>query len=90
MTPRDITPAGQRRLRTLNLAAAALHLTQAIAVVILATDFVLPITAAYLAAGTGAEIDNEHVTAAIQQEYRKLGRLLPTPDTDGQCQEIRR
>ncbi len=48
------------------------------------------ITAAYLAAGTGAEIDNEHVTAAIQQEYRKLGRLLPTPDTDGECQEIRR
>ena len=53
MTPRDITPAGQRRLRTLNLAAAALHLTQAIAVVILATDFVLPITAAYLAGPPG-------------------------------------
>lgn len=41
------------RLRTLNLAAAALHLVQAIVVVILATDFSLPITAAYLAGPPG-------------------------------------
>jgi hypothetical protein len=36
------------------------------------------ITAAYLAAETGSDIDEGHVSAAIQQEYRKLGRLLPT------------
>lgn len=53
MTPREITHAEERRLRTLNLAAAALHLVQAIVVVILATDFSLPITAAYLAGPPG-------------------------------------
>ena len=36
------------------------------------------ITAAYLAAETKTPIDDTHITAAIQQEYRKLGRLLPT------------
>ena len=36
------------------------------------------ITAAYLAAETRSPIDDTHITAAIQQEYRKLGRLLPT------------
>ena len=36
------------------------------------------ITAAYLAAETNTPIDDTHITAAIQQEYRKLGRLLPT------------
>jgi hypothetical protein len=35
------------------------------------------ITAAYLAAGSDSLIDDSHVVAAIQQEYRKLGRLLP-------------
>jgi ATPase family associated with various cellular activities (AAA) len=35
------------------------------------------ITAAYLAAGSESAIGDAHVTAAIQQEYRKLGRLLP-------------
>jgi hypothetical protein len=35
------------------------------------------ITAAYLAAGSQSPIDDGHVMAAIQQEYRKLGRLLP-------------
>jgi ATPase family associated with various cellular activities (AAA) len=39
------------------------------------------ITAAYLAAETGSAIDDEHLTAAIQQEYRKLRRLLPTTDS---------
>ena len=53
MTTRTITPAEQRRLRTLNLAAAALHLAQAVAVVVLATDFALPITASYLAGPPG-------------------------------------
>lgn len=53
MTIRTITPAEQRRLRTLNLAAAALHLAQAVAVVVLATDFSLPITASYLSGPPG-------------------------------------
>lgn len=53
MSTRTITPAEQGRLRTLNVAAAALHLAQAIAVVVLATDFALPITASYLAGPPG-------------------------------------
>ncbi|MHC9293562.1 ATP-binding protein [Mycobacterium sp. LTG2003] len=36
------------------------------------------ITAAYLAAETGSAIGSDHIGAAIHQEYRKLGRLLPT------------
>lgn len=38
----------QRRLRILNIAAAVLHVAQAGAVVVLATDFALPVTASYL------------------------------------------
>lgn len=53
MTSREITASEQARLRTLNLGAAALHLAQAIAVVILATAFTLPITASYLAGPPG-------------------------------------
>lgn len=53
MSTRTITPAEQGRLRTLNLAAAALHLGQAVAVVVLANDFVIPISAAYLAGPPG-------------------------------------
>ena len=34
------------------------------------------ITAAYLAADTGSDVSAGHVGAAIQQEYRKLGRLV--------------
>ncbi|HSN44083.1 MAG TPA: heliorhodopsin HeR [Propionibacteriaceae bacterium] len=53
MTTRTITTPEKRRLRTLNLGAAALHLAQAIAVVALATDFTLPITASYMAGPPG-------------------------------------
>jgi len=42
------------------------------------------ITAAYLAADTAAPINDAHVTAAIRQEYRKLGRLLPTDSSEGE------
>lgn len=38
------------------------------------------ITAAYLAAAQDVSIGHAEVTSAIQQEYRKLGRLLPIPD----------
>jgi hypothetical protein len=36
------------------------------------------ITAAYLAAESGSAVSGDHIGTAIQQEYRKLGRLLPT------------
>ena len=44
------------------------------------------ITAAYLAAEAGSAVGNAEVTTAIHQEYRKLGRLLPTDDANGNGQ----
>ncbi len=49
----EIPAARQRRLRRLNLAAAVLHAVQAVVVVVLATDFSLPVTATYLAGPPG-------------------------------------
>jgi hypothetical protein len=43
------------------------------------------ITAAYLAAEAKSEIDERHITAAIQQEFRKLGRLLPEKDASNRA-----
>lgn len=43
------------RLRRLNLAAAALHTLQAFAVIVLANDFALPVTAQYLAGPPGGD-----------------------------------
>lgn len=43
----------QRRLRVLNLSAAVLHVAQAVAVLVLATNFALPVTASYLAGPPG-------------------------------------
>jgi SpoVK/Ycf46/Vps4 family AAA+-type ATPase len=40
------------------------------------------ITAGYLAAESQSAIGASHLTAAIQQEFRKLGRLLPTNPTN--------
>lgn len=48
-----LSPARRRGLRRSNLAAAALHAVQAVAVVVLATDFALPVTAGYLAGPPG-------------------------------------
>lgn len=48
MATSAIPAARQRRLRTLNLAAGALHLAQAVVVLLLATDFALPVTGTYL------------------------------------------
>lgn len=45
----------QRNLRRFNLAAATLHAAQAVAVVVLATDFALPVTASYLAGPPGTD-----------------------------------
>lgn len=50
-----IPEARQRSLRRFNLAAAALHAVQAVAVVVLATDFALPVTASYLAGPPGTD-----------------------------------
>jgi hypothetical protein len=33
-------------------------------------------TAAYLAAAAGTPVSMQHVIAAVEQEYRKLGRLV--------------
>ena len=33
-------------------------------------------TAAYLAAGAGSPVSMQHIIAAVEQEYRKLGRLV--------------
>ncbi|MCD6639764.1 MAG: heliorhodopsin HeR [Nocardioides sp.] len=52
-TPTVIPDTRQRRLRVLNVAAGALHVAQAVAVVVLATDFALPVTASYLAGPPG-------------------------------------
>ena len=41
------------------------------------------ITAAYFAAADRSVIEDAHVAAAIQKEYRKLGRLLPTNAAEG-------
>jgi hypothetical protein len=49
VVPRD----RQRRLRAFNLVAAALHAAQAVAVLALANDFALPVTAAYLGGPPG-------------------------------------
>jgi AAA+ superfamily predicted ATPase len=46
------------------------------------------ITAAYLAAEGGGAIGATHLSAAIQQEFRKLGRLLPTNHGDMQWRSI--
>jgi hypothetical protein len=53
MTLQSIAPSQSRRLRTANAAAALLHAAQAIAVIVLATDFALPVTASYLAGPPG-------------------------------------
>lgn len=49
----EIPAPRQRRLRLLNFAAGLLHAVQAVAVVVLATDFALPVTASYLAGPPG-------------------------------------
>lgn len=49
----ELTASRQRGLRRFNLVAAALHAVQAVVVVVLATDFSLPVTASYLAGPPG-------------------------------------
>lgn len=49
----SLTPATQTSLRRSNVAAAVLHAAQAVAVLVLTTDFALPVTASYLAGPPG-------------------------------------
>ena len=49
----QVSAPRQQRLRLLNLVAGLLHAVQAVVVVLLATDFALPVTASYLAGPPG-------------------------------------
>jgi Heliorhodopsin len=51
-----------QRLRPYNLIAGCLHLAQAIAVVVLANSFALPVTATYMAGPPGPQVGREEVT----------------------------
>jgi len=53
-----IDPAVRTRLRRANVVAAVLHAGQAVAVVALASDFTLPVTASYLAGPPGTTPDD--------------------------------
>ena len=64
-TGRDATassPWRGSRLRTLNLALAALHAAQAVAIVVLSNDFALPVTARYQQGPPGADQFGDPVT----------------------------
>lgn len=58
--PTDVAPK-MRQLRRLNLIAGVFHLVQMILILILATDFTLPITAAYMEGPPGTPL-NDPVT----------------------------
>lgn len=53
MSTHQTDPSRYTRLRTLNWVAAAVHAAQAVVVVVLATDFTLPVTATYLSGPPG-------------------------------------
>ncbi|MBS4753008.1 heliorhodopsin HeR [Nocardioides sp. zg-ZUI104] len=55
MTTTSMPAERQRFLRRFNLVAGVLHAAQAVAVVVLATDFALPVTASYLAGPPGTD-----------------------------------
>jgi hypothetical protein len=50
------------RLRSLNLAAGCLHLAQAVAIVVLANSFSLPVRATYMAGPPGPNVAHQAVT----------------------------
>jgi hypothetical protein len=63
------------RLRRANLAAAALHTVQAVAVVALASDFALPVTASYLAGPPGTTPEDQVVLFDIPTGLAVAGFL---------------
>lgn len=56
VTEHDRTDERMRRLRPFNLVMGAFHLAQALVIVVLTTDFALPVTAAYLAGPPGSGV----------------------------------
>lgn len=71
----DIPETRQRRLRTANLAAAALHAVQAVAVVALATDFSLPVTGTYMTGPPGTTAADPEVLFDIPTGLAVAGFL---------------
>ncbi len=65
-----------RRLRSANVGAAFLHVAQAIIVLILATDFAMPVTAAYLEGPPGGSAQNLEVLFEIRTGVVVAGFLL--------------
>lgn len=55
-------PVAIARLRPYNLAAGALHLVQAVAIVVLANNFSLPVGASYMAGPPGPDVGRQEVT----------------------------
>jgi len=53
MTTSSVSPGRRRSLRRFNVGAAVLHAVQAVVVLLLATDFALPVTGTYLAGPPG-------------------------------------
>ena len=77
MNDRGVTvpEATQRRLRTWNAGAGVLHALQAVAVVVLATDFALPVTASYLAGPPGTTPQDPVVLFDLPTAYAVAGFL---------------
>ena len=66
----------QRRLRISNGVAGVLHALQAVAVVVLATDFALPVTASYLAGPPGTAPQNPVVLFELSTAYAVAAFLV--------------
>ena len=77
MTDAAVTVPGatQRRLRLSNGVAGILHALQAVAVVVLATDFALPVTASYLAGPPGTAPQDPVVLFELSTAYAVAGFL---------------
>ena len=62
MTDRDVTTtAGMRRLRPFNLVAGLVHLAQAVALVVLSTDFSLPVSATFASGPPGQPVSGDRL-----------------------------
>jgi hypothetical protein len=68
--------AARTRLRRANVGAAVLHALQAVAVVALATDFALPVTASYLAGPPGTQPEDPVVLFDLPTGPAVAGFLL--------------
>jgi hypothetical protein len=75
MSTAVIAPEQQRTLRVSNAAAAVLHAAQAVAVIVLATDFALPVTASYLQGPPGTPPQGPTSLFDISTGYAVAGFL---------------